>query len=229
MRKLIAVLLLLPLVPFIVGCTPEEALTDTIYFTDVFTDIIHADSIYTDTIDYTDEYWGEIAVPATSMEILDDASSAAKSNMQSGLVYVFANEPLAGDEKYVYFSVEMPHNYKEGTGVTISTHFTLNADEVGTKVRWKVGYSWANVGEDFPIVTTIWALSDAANNDSLKHQNTKFTTIAGTGKQIRSHLVCYLSRNSSDISDTYTDTVRLTGVSVLYQIDAPGSTSEWSK
>lgn len=217
-KKLLVVLLLIVCL-MLVGCSASDPLTESIYFTNV----------YTDEINYSNPYWEELAVPAASMGSLLNAESAPATNCQSGFAFLFVDEALAVDEKIIYFTVEMPHDYAEGTDVIPCVHFVFGSDEVGTCVRWRIAYSWANIGEDFAPATTIWALSDPANNNSLEHQATKFAPVSGTGKEISSLLLCLVSRNSSNASDDFTGMVSLLGASILYQKDSPGSTSEWSK
>ena len=217
MRKLLLTISLLVFLA-LSGCSASDPVTEHIYFT----------GLDTTEINYTNPYYEEISIPSSHLVGLGIASDPAKSNAQSGLVYIFTDE-VAINEKQLYFTFQMPHNYKEGTDLIPVVHFIYNADEVGTRVRWSIRYSWANVGDNFPVSTPVWKNSDLANNDSLKHQVTKFDSIDGAGKEISSHVLCYLSRNSSHVDDTYVSNVKVTGISVLYQIDSPGSSSEWVK
>ncbi len=220
MRKILAIALALVLLmpTVLAGCSAGDPITDHVYFTDID---VHR-------IAYVTPYYEEISMPSSSLTGLGIASDPAKSNSQSGLVYVFTDE-LAVDEKLLYFTAQMPHNYREGTDIIFVVHFHYSTDEVGTLVRWAIRYSWSNIGDNLPVGTSIWKNSDPANNDSLKNQATKFTSVSGTGKTISSQLLCYLSRNSSHVDDTYTDNARVIGVSILYQVDSPGSLNEWSK
>ncbi len=184
-------------------------------------------NIVTNNITYNGEYWEEITIPANAVG--EGWPSPGASNVQSGFAYLFADEPLAINEKYVHFNIVMPHSWKEGTDIQFNIRWIANSDQVGTRVRWKIAYSWANTDDDFPVSSNIWALSALANNDSLKHQRTDFATVSGVGKKIGSVLLCYVSRNSSDVSDNYTDTAIFVSANVLYQLDAPGSKNEFSK
>jgi len=193
-------------------------------------DDVYAKSIYvTGNLTYNDPYYDEIVSPANAVAVFA-GTAPTESNCQSGFVYLFADYPLVTDEKFVYFTVEMPHSYKESSNVTVNVRWIFNSDQVGTHVRWKLGYSWANIGDAFPVVSSAnWALSAASNNDSLIHQKTDFAPIDGTGKKIGSLLLCYLSRNSSDVLDNYTDTAIFVSANVLYQLDTPGSKSAYVK
>jgi hypothetical protein len=206
--RYIALPIILSLLVALVGCSASDPLTD-VYLT------------------YGD-YWEEISIPANELGVLA-GEAPAESNFQSGFTYFFADEALAPDEKYVHFTVELPHNYKEGTDIVVNVHWAFRNDEVGTFVRWRLTTSWANEGIAFPVGSNLWALSNASNNDNSIHQVTKFASVSGVGKDISSVILCYLSRNSSNVLDTYTDVAALLSVSVLYQVDSPGSTSKWVK
>ncbi len=213
--KRLAILLVVILLG-VFGCSSSEKLTDSIYFTNV----------YCDNYNYSNGYWEEIAVPANGVGEGWPAPGAA--NAQSGYVYLFPDAPLPVDELFVHFTIQMPHSWKEGTDVTPNIRFIFNTDEVGTHVRWKIAYSWANIGENFNVPAYTYGLSDAANNDSLKHQIVKFPSISGIGKKMGSILLCYLSRDS-DILDDYVGTAIFVSANILYEKDTPGSTSEWVK
>ncbi len=184
-------------------------------------------TLYVENINYTGDVWEEISVPAN--EVGEGWPAPPAANIQSGYTYLFADYALAVDEVFVHFNVVMPHSWKEGTNVIPNVRFVYNSDQVGTSVRWRVSYSWANIGSNFPVSSNMWAVSTPANNDSLKHQKTDFAEINGAGKTIGSMLLCYLSRNSSDVLDTYTDTALFVSVGLLYRVDAPGSINKWSK
>jgi len=223
MRKtIIAILTLAVLAAMLAGCQGDPL--DYLYTENIY----NSSALETGSIEYTEDCWEEITVTADGMGTLV-GEAPTESNCQSGFVYLMANYALVGDEPYVHFSVQLPHNYKEGTDIIFSVRFVFDADEVGTYVRWAIGYSWANIGDAFPVVSHIWALSDPSNNDNTVHQVTKFAAIDGTGKEMGSIVMCYLKRNSSDASDTYMGTAILIAVSVLYQVDSAGSASEWSK
>ena len=186
------------------------------------------ETVYLEGITYSNGYWEEISVPANAMGVLL-GEAPTESNFQSGFVYFFADEALPANEKTVHFTIEMPHDYKQGTNVIVNVHWAFRNDEIGTKVRWRLSTSWANEGIAFPVASNLWALSNASNNDNSIHQITKFAPTVGTGKNISSVILCYVQRNSSDVLDTYTDVAVLLGVSVLYQVDMPGSVNQWTK
>ncbi len=199
------------LLPLLSSCSVDDPLRERVYFTEI-----------------RYEGWEELVVPASAMAVLP-LEGPGEGNCQAGFVYLFADEALVINEDYVHFNVQLPHSYKEGTDIYFVPHFLFNSDQVGTNIRWKISHSWANRHTAFPSSSHLWILSDSANNDSLVHQTAQSGAVSGSGKTIGSELLCYISRNSSDVLDTYTDTALLTAVSVLFQIDSPGSTSMWVK
>ncbi len=209
MRRLL--LLLLALLVLLSGCTASDPI----------------ERFYATGITYIGDYWEELVAPANAVG--EGWPAPGASNVQSGYAYAFPDGPLPTDETYIHFTLQMPHSWKEGTDVIPNVRFVFNSDQVNTNVRWRISYSWANIGDNLPVSSNIWALSDPTNNDSLKHQITKFAPISGAGKKVSSLLLCFLSRNSSDVSDNYTDTARFLSAGLLYQVDTPGSVSQWTK
>ncbi len=221
--KAITKIVLVVLLILVSGCSTSERIDETIYTTN----INNSNNITTGGVVYTGGNWEEIVTPANAMGEGWPAPTA--SNAQSGFVYLFADYVLDTDEQFLHFTMQMPHSWKEGTDIIPSIRFIYNSDQVGTCVRWRMEYSWANVGGNFPVSTHVYKLSDPSNNDSLKHQIVKFDPIDGTGKEIGSILMCFLSRNSSYATDNYTDTAIFVAVTMDYQVDTSGSSNEWSK
>jgi hypothetical protein len=216
--SLITTVLLAALLIFsLSSCSSYVRLTDELFITDIDID---------GSLSYS--YWNEISVPANGMGLLPGEEPLA-SNFQSGFAYFFADEAIPANEKYVHFTVTMPHDYKEGTNVIFNIRWAFRNDEVGTYVRWRLSTSWANIGDAFPVATNAWALSNPSNNDNSIYQRTAFAPTSGIGKEISSQILCYLQRNSSNASDNYTDVAVFLSVGVLYQQDEPGSINPWSK
>ncbi len=208
MKKGILLVLVLIITISFTGCMAGDLTSqDTIY--------IH-DGVVEGNLTLNSPFWAEINTPANECGIFPgDAPTAA--NCQAGFVYLYADQALPANETYVHFNVLTPHDYVDGSNLTFRVHFVFNSDQVGTCIRWKLAYSWANDGEAYPVSTNIWALTNPSNNDSLINNYIDFTPVSGAGKTSGSTLLCYLSRNSSDVSDNYTDTAIFVSVGVRYQ------------
>jgi hypothetical protein len=137
-------------------------------------------------------------------------------------LYEFAVNDVA------YFTVQLPHIYKTGEDIFAHVHWTPGSrgvEEAGTMVGWKILYSWANIGAQFPTVQTADCSdetfngtgSDPAAGDDY-HQMTPQATITGTGKGISSQLICAITRTDTGTDDTWVSTT--TGeLPLLLEID----------
>ena len=146
------------------------------------------------------------------------------------LVYEFSDEN-AGNEEQVYFSVQIPHSWDEGTTIYPHVHFACGTTSVDS-VRWGLEYSWASVEENFPVSTnTIYASKQIGT--AYDHKVVGFGGITPTTSQdkISSILICRLFRNSSNaIEDSYNgDDVYLLQFDIHYQVNTLGSRLQWIK
>lgn len=109
-------------------------------------------------------------------------------------VYKFASN----DE--VFFTVQLPHTYKEGTDLHAHIHWTPGSrgnEESGNTVAWKLDYSWANVGSVFGASATA-DMTDTCTGTDHYHEISGSAAISGTGKNISSMLACRLYRDTGD-------------------------------
>jgi hypothetical protein len=92
-------------------------------------------------------------------------------------VYGFAK----GDEGF--FTIQFPHTYKVGSTLKAHVHWTpgpRGVAESGNTVQWRLDYSIAPIGSNFPASTTI-SLADACDGVNHKHQMTAEVDIPGVG------------------------------------------------
>lgn len=169
--------------------------------------------------------WDDLRTPAGGLR-LPATNPPQEVAYQGSIVLAFEDEAV--NEDIIYFMVQLPHNWKEGTNIHPHVHWTPE-DNAGGNVRWTFTYSWANVDGTFPAQTSD-TITAAAGTTADKHLKSEFTTIVGTGKTISSMLICSLKRNSSDAGDTYTGKdARLLEFDFHYEIDSFGSFSELVK
>ena len=141
------------------------------------------------------------------------------------LVYGF--DGTATSEQ-VYFTIQLPHSYKEGSDITPHVHWSPTDTNSGD-VKWNLEYSWANyTDESFPVPSTIDA-TQAASGTAWQHQKAVFDSISGTGKKISSMLVCRLYRDPSDAEDTYEHDAAFLEIDFHYEQDTLGSQTVTSK
>ncbi len=133
----------------------------------------------------------------------------------------------------VFFTVQLPHSYKEGTTIYPHVHWAASVAAASNKqVTWNLEYTWSNHKESFVGTATATGntcvdystLSYSAN----QHLITPLTSISGSSKGISSVLVCRLYRNATDTYST-TGNVFLIGVDFHYEMDTQGSRSDFLK
>lgn len=125
------------------------------------------------------------------------------------LLYFFEN----GRMEEMFFTLQLPHNWKEGSTIYPRVHWTPSTT-TGGSVKWNLDYSWADLDTvspaTFPTVSTISGVS-AGSHIMNQHILTKLdngipnTGIDGTGKHSSSVLICRAWRDPNDADDTYTE------------------------
>lgn len=126
----------------------------------------------------------------------------------------------------VYFAIQLPHSYKEGTNISPHVHWTPTDTNTGTVV-WSLEYTWANNAGTFPAPTTITSPAVAAGGTAWVSKYSDFGDINGSGKTVSSMLICRLFRDPAN--DTYEHDAALLEVDFHYQIDSFGSHDELTK
>lgn len=148
-------------------------------------------------------------------------------------LYSFSDEAVAGNEKEIHFTIQMPHAWK-GTAIYPHVHFMGWATEASVNVVWGLEYTWADIGSSFGTTTMMTASAQANGVTGITgngHHLTPFTPITPTASQdgISSVLIGRLYRNSSNASDTCTNRVGLLYIDFHYEIDQLGSKEEYTK
>lgn len=193
----------------------------------------HFDSLTTgelnvETWALTGDIWEDLYVPVTLVRV-PGSEAPVWTDFNCSQVLAFEYQALSDNEEEVFFVMELPHTYKEGTGLEAHVHFVYSVNSVGEQVRWGLEYTWANLDGAFPGSSTIYVLTEASNNDAGYHREASFPTIDGSGKKICSMLLCRLFRNSSHADDTFTENVYLLAIDAHYRLDSFGSSQEFVK
>jgi hypothetical protein len=136
------------------------------------------------------------------------------------------------------FTVQLPHDYKQGSTIYPHIHWCPVTAAGTSRVNWVLEYQWINLGESLSSTgstqTGYLVVGDegypAISLGSKQHAITKFGSgISGLTKTISSIIMCRIYRNGSDGSDNYTDNAALLSVDFHYEIDAFGSSTEYTK
>jgi hypothetical protein len=129
----------------------------------------------------------------------------------------------------VYFTIQLPHSYKEGTDIGFHIHLAYPDNASGNSI-WYFTYSWANIGSNFPAESNSGNVTVASPTTTDRHQVADIVaTISGSGKTISSMLLCSISRLGNNGSDTYGNVIYLVGADIHHQIDTIGSRTATAK
>ena len=118
-------------------------------------------------------------------------------------------------------SLEILHDYKEGTDIVPHIHWCPTTTGLGD-VKWQLEYSWLNGGSTVTTSTTI-TVTVAASGTVAHEQRTNFPAISGTGKLIGSRFVFRVFRDAADGADTYAADAGAFDFGVHYERDTIGS------
>lgn len=168
-------------------------------------------------------------VPAFE-KYFDDVAGTSKGVY----LYSFTDESVAGNEKEVFFTMQMPHAW-DGGPISMHVHFVPASTVASSDIVWGLEYTWKDIGETFGDTTIVYSSTtlnpDDANIIAGKHYIAEFAdlTPGTTADGLSSILIGRLFRNSSSGSDTYTDKVGLLYIDAHYQINSLGSTDEYTK
>ena len=168
-------------------------------------------------------YWQRFNASPLTQIIEDDLrTSFDRATGSSALVLDFAPFattskiwyfPLGNNMSEVFFSVQLPHNWVEGTSVFPHVHWTPKADSGGVKtITWYLDYQWVNVqeaGSNPPIIPAQKTLSGVETRNFLKGQHIMTYIggdgpglgIDGTGKNFSSVIICRLYRKPKTPGD----------------------------
>ncbi len=181
------------------------------------------------------ETWEDIRIVPGAFEFAGNADPSLQSWQPGGEGITFKIYKFKiADE--VFFSVQLPHNYKEGSVLEAHVHWTpadRGNEENGNDVSWRIGYTWANKEDAFSSALTATLTPDTCAGIDDQHEKTLSTALLGaTGKTISSMLVCKLWRSS--VNDTWVGTTNAQSPGLLevdfhYQIDSLGSNLERTK
>jgi hypothetical protein len=154
--------------------------------------------------------WLKLAAENTANNFVDDlrvpldkGSSAASLEYFSGStgpqIWVFRNNAAV---EAMSFTVQLPHNWKEGTTIYPHIHWIPRANGTGN-IQWNLDYTWVNIDGTFSATTTISGITDGPFTKDNHVLTNIGTGIVGTGKTYSSILICRIWRDSNLGTDTY--------------------------
>jgi hypothetical protein len=149
--------------------------------------------------------------------------------------FAYSNADLDEDKEEIFFNIQLPHDYKQGSDIFPHVHWSAKAAPGTNRVLWKFEYQWVNHTGTFSNTTkstlTGYTLAGTAGRSvaAYEHVITPLGFIAGTDKTISSMLVCRLSRMTKDSNDNFANNAFLISFDVHFEIDSFGSKDEYVK
>ena len=167
----------------------------------------------------------------------DDAGGTSRG------VYLYSfDDAPGGSEKEIFFTMQMPHDWKEGTAIRLHCHWVGSVNDTTSAPRWGLEYVWKDIGQTFGDTVIVYSTgvnidgsgSSDPNITAGKHYISEFTVITpGTdANNISSIIIGRLFRNSANAGDTYdaaTNKCGLLYIDAHYEVDSFGSDSEFVK
>lgn len=147
-------------------------------------------------------------------------------------VYLWMFAP--NQEEELHFTVQIPHDYKEGSDLYPHVHWTTVAGTPsGTDVVWGLEYTITAIGGTFPYTVTVMTNTLTPEcgpaSGSGQHLISGFSSVSGTGLGVSTIMVCRLFRAATNAADTFANAVGLLGFDLHYEQDTQGSRNQWTK
>jgi len=180
-----------------------------------------------DDIKLVTPVWDDMRFPVSSLKI-PSSNNPTWTAYKSAQVLAFSDQAVEGNEEKIYFSAQLPHNYKMGTDLEAHVHWVGEDATVGN-VRWSLTYNIAEIGSAFGANINITA--DVANAALNVHNysdidSIDMSTYTDIG-DVSIMIIGELRRNSSHANDTFTSLdAYLLELDFHYQIDKFGSSDE---
>jgi len=174
-----------------------------------------------------DTVWDDLRFPASAVR-LSGSQPPTATLYKGGSVLSFPDNA----DKTIYFTVQLPHNYKYGTDLKPHMHLTMPNAGSGAgveNIKFDLTYSLANISDAFPAESTLTITADVQNAAADVHGYVPFAAIDGSGiDNVSTMILCSLTRDVS-VADNYGDDIYLLEIDFHYEIDAIGSDEELTK
>lgn len=157
--------------------------------------------------------------------------SAVSAGLYRGGLYLL--EFTQNQTKELYGSIELPHDYMEGTSLVLHVHWATNStDATGGGVRWECEYSLANPTDGSAETYTASVQSTqtvAAGNRQYTTNSFDIATITNVGGTISTLFSFTIRRLGTDGADTYPVSAFIKSFALHIQKDTIGSNGQNTK
>lgn len=199
--------------------------TANVAFDTTHTRVLASDSISIGALHYSDTYWDDMSIPLIAAA--GGANAPDLVQFRSSGIYArgFAGTSL---NESVYVEGQFSHKIKETSDISPHLHVMPTTAPVATDTAViSFQYSWASVGDIFPVQDTIVFKIPVCDYSQWQHVIWGGTEdITGIGDQESSIIIGRIIRLQDNASDTYTNDLIIFNMDIHYEIDKPGSRNE---
>lgn len=170
--------------------------------------------------------WDDLRVEPVVKGVAGGTTPSYDATGFDALLFLYTLPDVGG--KYLYFTAQMPHAWKEGSSVYPHIHFIPVGTNTG-QVDFIIKCAWAS-----PFSSTVYttgvdytASYNIAANSQYKHLiASNVTGITMTDKTLSSVGICRLDRSASDSNAS---AVQILYIDIHHEVDGLGSDTEYSK
>jgi len=180
-----------------------------------------------DWINLKNVQWDDLRFPASAANPPGLTSDPDYDTTNGGWLFDASSVEL------LFFQVQMPHGWKEGSTIHPHVHWQKTTS-AGGDVYWQIEYKHAPIGEVMDVAFTTLTVSSTVpgtpdNDTAGEHLISTFGDLDMSGKTLSDMLLVKLSRNAGGGADTYGADARLLEFDIHYEINSHGSGREFIK
>jgi len=146
---------------------------------------------------YNGEVYDDFRFPATTSKVSPVSNKPDFDETNVGLLF----DPDSIET--IYLIAQLPHSWKEGSSIEPHIHWQPTSTNTGSVV-WRMEYKWTNINATESGSWTTVDITTAADGTTGKHQYASFGAVSGSGKTASSIISFKISRQATNVSDTYT-------------------------
>lgn len=164
--------------------------------------------------------WEDLRFPVSGIR-LGGAAPPTFQAYRGGAVLSFSSSV----NQYVYVTAQMPHSRTDDSEIIPHIHWTIpvkGGEGAAENVKWDLTYSWANIGDTFPVQSSDSETRNVASDAANEHLLTAWDDIDGTDKELSSMLIMSIMRDTTVVGD-YADVALMLEFDIHYKQDKLGS------
>ena len=182
-------------------------------------------------LSYLDTFWDDLKAPLTAVKLagVKDPTFEKFADVDGagGSTGCYAYSFAAGVEREVFLAKQTNHSKKNGTNLHLHCHWGPSDANAGT-VRFGVEVTAVGIGGTFGN-TTISYFTDTCDGTAKTHEIAGEVDVSIPSETVSSMVLIRFFRDGGDAADTYGSKIWVYEVDAHFEIDQPGSRTEYAK